>query len=164
MKDYDLFINQRPLNNLGNFGLVFPINEDLVLKVPKRKWIFDYWYSTYNGYQVQRELYEKRIKGINVPKPEEGILKVLIDRKLADLFEIPQERKGFLMQRLYGKRLCEIPLGKRKNKYLEVHNYQISIARSLGFIPIDSNERSVFIEEGTEKVYLIDFDFWVKKN
>jgi RIO-like serine/threonine protein kinase len=142
----------------GHYGMIFPVGQDLVVKVPKRSVYSD---KIFNCYEIQNELYKK---GINVPKPE-GIVKVCVEEKFAEECGTSRFNVGFLMQRILGKDIVDFDKDDYLfNKYYFESRKQMNLAESLGFIPSDDSQYNVFVENGTNKVHLIDFDWWKKKN
>lgn len=151
---YDFLINDYPLK-VGSFGSVFSVSEDLVVRVPNNLRFFE---MMLNGFEIQQELYDN---GLFVPKPE-GIVKICFERGISRNYNLEENQKGFLMQKIKGERLRDLGSGSLYLRCKEKYRKQIEMAEELGFIPDDDEPRNALVEFGTENVYAIDFDSWVR--
>jgi len=152
-----IVINNPPLDQ-GCGGIVFPVGDDYVIKIPKNEGDENKLVKEYN---IQMELYSS---GIRVPEPKQIADVFLEDIIFRQSLFLRREQRGILMQRLYGQSLEEIYHNGdgRFGNYIADCRKQIDIARSLGFRSGDIGIHNVIVNQKDNMVYLIDFKDWEK--
>lgn len=158
--DYDFLVNEKPLRD--NFvRYVFPIGDNLVVKTNSSLDVEDEgWREILNGAKIQEELYNN---GLFVPKPE-GIIRVSFEESLRKKFNLEKIQKGFLMERIRGQSLDNLWNSSDYSKYSDKYYFEIKLASFWGFDPRDIFDNNAIVETSTGDVYMIDFDWWGKKN
>jgi len=105
-------------------------------------------------YLVAQELY---LGGISVPKPE-GVyntpFRISGDARCGASFP------AFVMELVSGKTLEQIHKRERQ-RVLDAAQQQYEKARRLGFVPIDECGGNILWDPTRERVFLIDFEYWV---
>jgi RIO-like serine/threonine protein kinase len=140
----------------GDYCEFFPVGNSHVVKV---------YYTPFTEQEflqheckIHSELYKE---GISVPKPE-GIFPVKIrPLRISSVFRLIN-REGLLMEKISGLNWNNIT-GKDRLHVHQLFEEEVKKCWRLGFRVGDSNLNNTIYNKSTNRLYLIDFQFWSRQ-